>query len=60
MTAKKLDKLSWSRSGRPVAPSERKTLLGVIRRARREGRVRDHASQDEKIDRNGKARIAPA
>ena len=47
MTVKKLDKLSWSHSGRPVAPSERKVLLAVLRRARREGRVREAESPSE-------------
>jgi hypothetical protein len=44
VSVKKLDKLSWSRSGRPVAPSDRKVLLGVLRRAKKEGRVTERAA----------------
>ena len=46
MSVKRLDKIAWGRSGKPLAKSERGQMLAVIRRARREGRVRD--PQDEK------------
>ena len=41
MSVKKLDRISWSRSGRPVASSDRKIMLAVLRRAKREGRVQE-------------------
>ena len=43
-----VDRLSWSRSGRPVAPSYRKVMLAVLRRARREGRVHEPEPEPEK------------
>lgn len=50
MSVKRLDKLSWSRSGRPVAKSERATQLKVLRQARRDGRAqeRDPVEKDRK------------
>lgn len=45
MTVKKLDKLSWSRSGRSVASSDRKVLLAVLRRAKRAGRVKEQPAK---------------
>jgi hypothetical protein len=41
VTVKKLDKIMWSRSGRPVAPSDRKVLLAVLRRVQREDRMHE-------------------
>jgi hypothetical protein len=52
MTVQKLDRLSWGRSGRPVAKSERQTLLKVLRQARQAGRVRE--SETEKDDPKGR------
>jgi hypothetical protein len=43
--SEELDKLSWSRSGRPVAPSDRKVLLAVLRRAKCEGRVKERPAK---------------
>jgi hypothetical protein len=51
MTVKRVDKLSWSRSGRPVTPSDRKLMLAVLRKAKREGRVHER----ERIEKDCKS-----
>jgi hypothetical protein len=38
---RKLDRIAWSRSGRPLAASDRKVMLAVLKRARREGRLQE-------------------
>lgn len=44
VTVQKIEKLAWSRSGRPVAPNDRKVLVAVLRKARAQGRIQERPS----------------
>ncbi len=47
MTAKRLDRIAWGRSGKAVAKSERAVLLKVLRKATKQGRVRNISPGDK-------------
>jgi hypothetical protein len=52
VSVKRLDRIAWGRSGRPVSASERKTLLRVLRQARREGRVQERDPEKDRKERS--------
>jgi hypothetical protein len=58
MTVKRLDRLSWSRSGRPLSGGDRKVMLAVLRRAKREGRIREIETTTEAADVSVAAKVA--